>query len=107
MSKAPVLMLLAAAAIWSFGAFGRDRQKHVEPTGTIKDLERAPVQVDTQATIVGSEAKAMESYRMFLDGLFSGDREAPMRGRRGSAIGSAYARRNACSTRLARRRVHS
>src|SRR6185503_2121367 len=67
MSKAPVLMLLAAAAIWSFGAFGRDRQKHVEATGTIKDLERATVEVDTQATIVGSEAKAMESYRMFLD----------------------------------------
>src|SRR5262245_66340985 len=66
MSKAPVLTLLAAAAIWSFGAFGRDRDKH-EPTGTIKDLERAPVQVDTQATIVGSEAKAMESYRLFLD----------------------------------------
>jgi tetratricopeptide (TPR) repeat protein len=35
--------------------------------GTIKDLERANVEVDTQATIVGSEAKAMESYRLFLD----------------------------------------
>jgi tetratricopeptide (TPR) repeat protein len=67
MSNAPLLVLLAAAAIWPFGVLGRDREKPVEPTGTIKDLERAPVEVDTEATIVGSEAKAMESYRLFLD----------------------------------------
>ena len=67
MSNAPLLVLLATAAIWPSGAFARDRDKPAEPTGTIKDLERAPVEVDTQATIAGSEAKAMESYRMFLD----------------------------------------
>ncbi|RPI62624.1 MAG: outer membrane protein assembly factor BamD, partial [Lysobacterales bacterium] len=66
MSNAPLLVLLAAAAIWPFGR-DRDREKPVEPTGTIKDLERATVEVDTQAPIVGSEAKAMESYRLFLD----------------------------------------
>src|SRR5262245_62271386 len=67
MSNAPLLVLLAAAAVSPFAAFGRDREKPVEPTGTIKDLERAPVEVDTSASIVGSEAKAMESYRLFLD----------------------------------------
>jgi len=66
MSNAPLLVLLAAAAIWPFGR-DRDREKPVEPTGTIKDLERATVEVDTEARIVGSEAKAMESYRLFLD----------------------------------------
>jgi TolA-binding protein len=66
MTSAPLLVLLAAAAIWPFGR-DRDREKPVEPTGTIKDLERATVEVDTQARIVGSEAKAMESYRLFLD----------------------------------------
>jgi TolA-binding protein len=66
MSNAPLLVLLAAAAIWPFGR-DRDREKPVEPTGTIKDLERATVVVDTSARIVGSEAKAMESYRLFLD----------------------------------------
>ena len=64
MSNAPLLVFLAITAIWPFG---RDRDRSDEPTGTIKDLERANVEVDTQAAIVGSEAKAMESYRLFLD----------------------------------------
>ncbi len=64
MSNAPLLVFLAMTAIWPFG---RDRDRSDEPTGTIKDLERANVEVDTQAAIVGSEAKAMESYRLFLD----------------------------------------
>jgi tetratricopeptide (TPR) repeat protein len=63
MTNAPLLVLLAAAAIWPFG---RDRDRD-DPTGTIKDLERAEVEIDTQARIDGSEAKAMESYRLFLD----------------------------------------
>jgi cellulose synthase operon protein C len=66
MSSAPLLVLLTIAAIWPFGR-DRDREKPVEPTGTIKDLERARVDVDTNASIVGSEVKAMESYRLFLD----------------------------------------
>jgi TolA-binding protein len=61
-------VLHAAAAICPFRRDrDRDRQKPVEPTGTITDLERARVDVDTSAAIVGSEAKAMESYRLFLD----------------------------------------
>jgi TolA-binding protein len=63
MSNAPVLVLLAITAIWPFG---RDRDRD-EPTGTIRDLDGAAVEVDTSAAIEGSEAKAMESYRSFLD----------------------------------------
>ena len=66
MTGAPLVVLLTIAAIWPFGR-DRDRDRSIEPTGTIKDLERADVQVDTEAAIVGSEAKAMESYRLFLD----------------------------------------
>ena len=47
MSNAPLLVLLAIAAIWPFGR-DRDRDKSDEPTGTIKDLERADVEVDTR-----------------------------------------------------------
>ena len=62
MSKAPFIALLAIAAVWPASARDKD-----EPTGTIKDLERRTVEVDTSAAIVGSETKAMESYRSFLD----------------------------------------
>jgi TolA-binding protein len=65
-SSAPLIVLLSIAAIWPFGR-DRDREKPVEPTGTIKDLERNRVLVDTDARIVGGEAKAIESYRLFLD----------------------------------------
>jgi TolA-binding protein len=65
-SSAPLIVLLTIAAIWPFGR-DRDREKPVEPTGTIKDLERNRVEVDTDARIVGGEAKAIESYRLFLD----------------------------------------
>ena len=60
MSAAPLLTLLAIAALWPFG---RDK----DARGTIKDLEAGVVEVDTGASIAGSEAKAMESYRSFLD----------------------------------------
>jgi TolA-binding protein len=68
MSAAPLLTLIAIAAIWPFGRDrDHDREKTPDPTGTIKDLERRVVNVDTNAGIVGGEAKAMESYRLFLD----------------------------------------
>jgi TolA-binding protein len=68
MTTAPLLVLLAAAALWPFGRDrDRDREEPIEPTGTIKDLERSDVEVNTEARIVGSQAKAMESYRLFLD----------------------------------------
>jgi tetratricopeptide (TPR) repeat protein len=69
-TRALLVALLAITAIWPVGpARDRDRgrDKEPEPTGMIKDLERARVDVDTSAAIVGSESKAMESYRMFLD----------------------------------------
>jgi TolA-binding protein len=62
-TNAPLIVLLTMTAIWPFG---RDRDKN-ETTGTIKDLESATVEVDTSAAIAGSDAKAMESYRSFLD----------------------------------------
>jgi TolA-binding protein len=68
MSNAPLVVLLTIAAIWPFGRDrDRERDKEPEPTGTIKDLEHRAVEVDTSAAIVGSEAKAMESYRLFLN----------------------------------------
>jgi tetratricopeptide (TPR) repeat protein len=69
-TRAPLVALLALAAIWPVGADrdrDRGRDKEPEPTGTVKDLERRRIDVDTSAAIVGSESKAMESYRMFLD----------------------------------------
>ncbi|HLF09824.1 MAG TPA: tetratricopeptide repeat protein, partial [Gammaproteobacteria bacterium] len=64
MSTGPLLTLLAITALWPFG---RDRDKTPDPTGTIKDLEASVVEIDTSASIANSEARAMESYRLFLD----------------------------------------
>ena len=64
MSSGALITLLTIAAIWPFG---HHRDKTPEPTGTIKDLENTKVKVDTSAKIEGSESKAMESYRLFLD----------------------------------------
>jgi TolA-binding protein len=58
-----ILTLVAMTAMWPFGR----GDKKVETTGTIKDLESQVVEVDPNDTIDGSEAKAMESYRSFLD----------------------------------------
>ena len=62
------LTIVATAAIWPFG---RDKDK-LEESGTIRDLEGAVVAVDTSAAIESSEARAMESYQLFLE-LASGD----------------------------------
>jgi TolA-binding protein len=62
MNGSAVLTLVTLAAIWPFG-----RDKQTEETGTIGDLEDRVVAVDTSATIDSSEARAMESYRLFLD----------------------------------------
>jgi len=64
MTNAPALVLVTLAAIWPFG---HHRKHQDDATGTIQDLESREVQVDTAAPIDGSEAKAMESYRAFLD----------------------------------------
>jgi cellulose synthase operon protein C len=63
MTNAPALVLIALAAIWPFG----HRKHHDEATGTIQDLDKREVEVNTSAAIDGGEAKAMESYRAFLD----------------------------------------
>ena len=64
MTNAPLLGLLAIAAIWPFGHHHRDRHKD---DGTIKDVEGRAVEVDTATPIAGGETKAMESYKLFLD----------------------------------------
>jgi TolA-binding protein len=64
MMNAPALVFITLAAIWPFG---HHRKHQDEATGTIQDLASREVQVDTAAPIDGSEAKAMESYRAFLD----------------------------------------
>jgi tetratricopeptide (TPR) repeat protein len=67
MNAALLLPILAATALWPPWPFNRDREKVPEPTGTIQDLAHEVVRVDTSARIVASEAKAMDSYRLFLD----------------------------------------
>ena len=67
MNGGVILTVLAMAALWPPWPFGRDRERAPEPTGTIQDLAAEVVAVDTTASIAGSETKAMESYRLFLD----------------------------------------
>jgi len=64
----PFLTVLAITALWPPWPFGRDwSEREPEETGTIQDLAWETVDVDTAITIGGSQAKAMESYRLFLD----------------------------------------
>ncbi|HEY8520743.1 MAG TPA: tetratricopeptide repeat protein [Gammaproteobacteria bacterium] len=56
-----LLVFLAFSAVWPFG---RDKR---EAEGTIKSLESRQIEVDTSAPIEGGDAKAIESYRAFLD----------------------------------------
>jgi TolA-binding protein len=63
MTNGPLIALLAISAIWPFG----HRERHKDEAGTIKSLEGRAIEIDTSAAIVGGEAKAMESYRSFLD----------------------------------------
>jgi TolA-binding protein len=58
-------LLLTAVALLALWPFGRNREKDTE--NTIESLEAVEVAVDTTAKIEGSEEKAMESYRVFLD----------------------------------------
>jgi TolA-binding protein len=63
MTSAPLLGLLAIAAIWPFGHHAR----HKDEAGTIKETEGRAVDIDTSTPIAGGEAKAMEAYKLFLD----------------------------------------
>src|SRR6187551_1508413 len=62
--SSPLAALLAISAIWPFGHRDRDDR---DSAGTIKTLEHGVVEIDRSAPIDGGEAKAMESYRLFLD----------------------------------------
>jgi len=61
---ASVLALLAAASLWPFGRGGSDDENR-EPT--IDDLAPTDIVVDTAATIPDSQARAIESYKLFID----------------------------------------
>jgi TolA-binding protein len=61
-----LLTIVALAGLWPPWPFGRDRDKD-DIAGTLKELDSVVVEVDRNAAIESSEAKAMESYRLFLD----------------------------------------
>ena len=61
MTNAILIPIIAAMAIWPFGRNKNDDE------GTIRELEEVEVVVDTAQPISGSEQKAIESYREFLD----------------------------------------
>ena len=62
MSGGFLMTVVAIAAIWPFG-----RNKDAEEPGTIADLDGVVVEVAPGAPIASSDAKAIESYRAFLD----------------------------------------
>jgi TolA-binding protein len=62
---AALLTFIVLAGLWPPWPFGRDRDEDAE--GTIKELDSVVVEVDRNSTIDSSEAKAMDSYRLFLD----------------------------------------
>ena len=66
MSGGALLTFIVLAGLWPPWPFGRDSDKE-DSEGTIKELDSVVVEVDRSTTIESSEAKAMESYRLFLD----------------------------------------
>jgi TolA-binding protein len=67
MNGTALLTIVTLTALWPPWPFGRDHEKEPDSTGTIIDLRRQVVNVDTSASIDGSIEKAIESYRLFLD----------------------------------------
>ena len=63
MTNTPLLGLLVISAIWPFGHHDRHKSEH----GTIKEIDGKAVEIDASTPIAGGEAKAMESYQLFLD----------------------------------------
>jgi len=57
------LTITVLAAIWPFGRV----EDESETSGTIRDLDPIIIDVQPGAPIESSDAKAMESYRLFLD----------------------------------------
>jgi TolA-binding protein len=66
MSGGALLTIIVVAGLWPPWPFGRGGDKE-DIEGTIKELDAVVVEVDRDSTIESSEAKAMESYRLFLD----------------------------------------
>ncbi len=64
MNGGPLLALAFMAGLWPPWPFGRG---HADGPRTIGDLDAKQVEVRVGAPIEGSERKAMESYRSFLD----------------------------------------
>ena len=67
MNGTTVLAIVAMTALWPPWPFGRDGDRSGEDTPTIRDLASRTVEVDTSATIAGSQERAIESYRLLLD----------------------------------------
>jgi TolA-binding protein len=62
-----LIAAVAAAALWPPWPFGRDAARDQERAPTIEDLPAQSIAVDTQAPISEAQAKAMESYQLFID----------------------------------------
>ena len=80
MNAASAVLIVTMAGLWLPWPFGRDDDR-AEETPTIADLETQTVEIDTNGTINDSQAKAIESYRLFLD-LASIDPELQAEGMR-------------------------
>ncbi|TDJ43768.1 MAG: tetratricopeptide repeat protein [Gammaproteobacteria bacterium] len=81
MNGATVLTIISMAALWPPWPFGRDADRAEDNVQTIRALASQTVEVDTSATIVGSQEKAIESYQLFLS-LASIDPELQTEGMR-------------------------
>lgn len=67
MRSRPLLVAAVLTAFVAPAAQARHKHRHSDAPRTIADLTSESVAVDTSAGIDGSQAKAIESYRLFLD----------------------------------------
>ncbi len=70
--NAAAIVIVTMSALWPPWPFGRDDDRAGDDVPTIADLESQTVDIESSSNIVGSQAKAIESYRLFL-GLASVD----------------------------------
>jgi hypothetical protein len=66
MNGSSLVLIIAMAALWPPWPFNRD-SSDADLGPTIADLAAETVEIDTTTLIPGSQQKAIESYRMFLD----------------------------------------
>jgi TolA-binding protein len=67
MSAAALVTIMTMTALWPPWPFGRDATGSDDGVRTIEELASQTVEIDTNSTIAGSQQKAIESYRLFLD----------------------------------------